>query len=75
YPVPCTKQVTINGQWTIGDEKIQASIYNLLGEKMLSFPVSYFPLSIDVGDLDAGIYILRITTQNEVICKRIEVLR
>jgi hypothetical protein len=57
YPNPANDVLNINAQSTINN----VSVYNLLGQEVLSTSPNEMQLSIDVNSLNAGIYIVKAT--------------
>ncbi|GHT14432.1 hypothetical protein AGMMS4956_12230 [Bacteroidia bacterium] len=68
YPNPASNgQLTIdNVQWNAGD-KIE--IYNVNGTKVFetSLSIVHYPLSINIGHLPAGVYVVRVGEQSTII--------
>jgi len=69
YPNPTTGELTIdNGQLTINN----VEIFDIYGRKQLS--IVHCQLSIkkmDISNLFSGIYFVKITTENEIIMKKV----
>ncbi|OFX71745.1 MAG: hypothetical protein A2X12_09005, partial [Bacteroidetes bacterium GWE2_29_8] len=66
YPNPTTGTITIDGTFNQNDYVI--SIYNVTGQLLLRKSNSK---TINIGNLDKGVYNVQIETENEVINKRI----
>jgi len=66
YPNPSNGKFTIqidNGQLTMDNEKMQVSVYNVVGERILSqSSIVNSQLSIDLGDVPNGFYLVQITS-------------
>ncbi|WP_415831501.1 T9SS type A sorting domain-containing protein [Flavobacterium terrigena] len=67
YPNPVKSIFNIS----LDKEITTVSIYNLLGQEVLSKSVNSNETSIDVADLSAGTYLVKITSNNEVKTLRI----
>ncbi|GHT73869.1 hypothetical protein FACS189456_4770 [Bacteroidia bacterium] len=68
YPNPVVNgQLTIdNVQWNAGDK---VDIYNVNGTKVFetSLSIVHYPLSINIGHLPAGVYVVRVSEASTVI--------
>ncbi|GHT10834.1 hypothetical protein AGMMS4956_02960 [Bacteroidia bacterium] len=68
YPNPASNgQLTIdNVQWNAGDK---VDIYNVNGTKVFetSLSIVHYPLSINIGHLPAGVYVVRVGEQSTII--------
>jgi len=62
YPNPTKDILKLNAQ-----EQIQeVSVYNLLGQKVMKFTPNTLQTSINIGALNAGIYVLKVKVANKV---------
>jgi hypothetical protein len=66
FPNPCSGSVNISV-----NEKAQITLYNLLGERVAYWIVTQPTSSIDVQDLNAGLYLLNIETVKGNVVKRL----
>jgi len=76
YPNPSSDVLNINLPEAFVAEQI--SIINLLGAQVLSFPnnnILQQQIQINVADLDKGNYILRVENSDQVIARKIQILR
>ncbi len=68
YPNPSNGKFTMlvdNGQLTMGNEKLQVAVYNMLGEQVYSeVSTVHSQLSIDLGTKAAGVYFYRVMTES-----------
>jgi hypothetical protein len=68
YPNPSNGIFTLqidNGQWTMGNDKPQVKIYNILGEQIYSqLSIVHFPLSINLSSQANGMYFYRVIREN-----------
>ena len=62
YPNPVNDVLNIS----LDKEITIVSIYNLLGQEVLSKSVNSNETSIDVADLTTGTYLIKVTSNNEV---------
>jgi hypothetical protein len=68
YPNPARTQIRISAP----DIKLNNyQIYNLQGQKMMAKKFDEFSDSIDVSNLDVGVYLMQIETQKGVAVKKI----
>ena len=70
YPNPTTSRFTVEGE---GMSPI--SVYNLMGQKVYEMECQGASAIINLGDAETGIYMVRISTDNGEITKRISVIR
>jgi len=71
YPNPTEQQITID--YNGNEPLINASIYDILGKKMMTLDVSAFnqSQSYQLADLSSGVYFVRLETQTATTVKRI----
>lgn len=74
YPTPAsnTLNIVINNNQ---DQINEITIYNMLGEQVYNANTTHFPASINISNLNAGIYILRVQNAKGVLNKPFEVVR
>jgi photosystem II stability/assembly factor-like uncharacterized protein len=65
YPNPTTGELTIV-QSSSGSEKMQLSIFNILGEKILSRSITEKISRLDISDLNSGIYIIELINEGGI---------
>ena len=70
YPNPTTSRFTVEGE---GMSHI--SVYNLMGQKVYEMECQGASAIINLGDAETGIYMVRISTDNGEVTKRITVIR
>jgi hypothetical protein len=75
YPVPAADVINIAGQRTI--QELNYAIYDLLGRKVMSgqLPGANSELSLDVSQLDEGMYLITFGKGDHVISSRFVVDR
>ncbi len=66
YPNPVRDQLNIQYQ---AKDRVNIEIYNLLGSKVKSFTNEALNNTVHVGDLDKGIYFIRINDKNTIYTK------
>ena len=66
YPNPTTGQLIINTAQLAGNNII---IYDVMGKVMLTVPVSSLYTTLDISNLPAGTYFLRIGTETVNVVK------
>ena len=71
YPNPAERIVTITSENRSIPESIE--FYNLQGRKVLQKNSKQSKITIDLGDLKSGIYIIRITSKGRMFNKKIVV--
>jgi hypothetical protein len=70
YPNPTTSRFTVEG---VGMNHI--SVYNLVGQKVYEMECRGESVDINLGNAETGIYMVRISTDNGEITKRITVIK
>ncbi len=68
YPNPASRQLTI-GQSAVGSQRsaVRISIIDLYGRELKAFgKISSFPYHADISDLQNGVYLLRVITEEGV---------
>ncbi|GHT73367.1 hypothetical protein FACS189456_3730 [Bacteroidia bacterium] len=76
YPNPVSDQLTVSSdQWNAvgaGSARPSIEIYNVAGTKVFETPLSivHYPLSINIGHLPAGIYIVRVGNRTAKVVKQ-----
>jgi hypothetical protein len=65
HPNPNNGQFTVSTQGVV--EKIELSVYNLLGEKVYQSPLNTTNTQIDLSDKSPGMYIYRVLTETETL--------
>lgn len=66
YPNPAHDQINVNFN---AKDKFTVEIFNVLGCKVRSFTQDANTLSIDISDLDKGLYFIRIREKNNVLTR------
>ena len=70
FPNPTTSRFTVEGE---GLNHI--SVYNLVGQKVYEMECQGYSVDINLGNAETGIYMVRISTENGEVTKRISVIR
>ncbi len=60
YPNPASTSVTIKANSKIN----LIEVYSLLGQKVFSVPAESFTKQVDISNLTAGLYVVKVTTKN-----------
>lgn len=71
YPVPADNEIRI----VSGDDPSQATVMNLLGETVLSTPMTGKNQTLQVSGLEAGTYIIQLQTSSGTVSKKIIISR
>ncbi|MBN2729717.1 MAG: T9SS type A sorting domain-containing protein [Bacteroidales bacterium] len=70
YPNPASDILTINSASLIGED-ISAKVYNAAGQTMLQSQIQYTgSMQLDVSTLDAGVYMVQIESENNVLNRK-----
>lgn len=67
YPNPCSNEVSISSEEMISD----CSIYNSLGQFIMQYPLNTTNQTIDVSNLESGLYIMKLRVQDKMITRKI----
>ncbi len=70
FPNPTTSRFVVEG---VGMNHI--AVYNLMGQKVYEMKCNAESVDINLNDAEAGIYLVRISTDNGEVTKRITVIR
>lgn len=70
FPNPTTSRFTMEGE-----EMNHISVYNLMGQKIYEMACRGESVDINLGNADAGVYMVRISTAKGEVTKRITVIR
>ena len=70
FPNPTTSRFTVEG---VGMNHI--AVFNLMGQKVYEMYCQGESVDINLGDAEAGIYMVRISTNNGEVTKRISVIK
>ena len=70
YPNPTTSQFTIEG---VGLN--QVTVYNTIGQKVYEANCEGNSTEVNLGDVETGVYMVRIATENGTLTKRITVIK
>jgi subtilisin family serine protease len=70
YPNPADHQLTIEG--LASNEKVSIIVYNTIGDKVLEYVniATQSQMQININDLNEGMYLLKIVSDNNSITKR-----
>ena len=68
YPNPMTNTMNVQFELT-GGSNVELNVYNLIGEKVMSFDLGYrmngkHNVTLDKGNLSSGMYILQLDAEN-----------
>lgn len=69
YPNPTTGIVSLQAE---GMQQI--SVFNVMGQEVMSLSANSDMETLDLGGLDAGMYIIRICTENGIAVKRVNLM-
>ena len=72
YPNPATNTVSFN--YSFGGN-LCAVVYNLVGQKVYEMECNAESVDINLNNAETGIYLVRISTDNGEVTKRITVIR
>lgn len=67
YPNPCSNEVSISSEEMISD----CSLYNSLGQFIAQYPMQTTNQTIDVSNLESGLYIMKLRVQDKMITRKI----
>lgn len=67
YPNPCSNEITIESEEMISD----CSLYNSLGQFIMQYPLNTTNQTIDVSNLESGLYIMKLRVQDKMITRKI----
>lgn len=67
YPNPCSNEITIESEEMITD----CSLYNSLGQFIMQYPLNTTNQTIDVSNLESGLYIMKLRVQDKMITRKI----
>ena len=70
YPNPTTSRFTVEGQGLN-----HVTVYNLMGQKIYEMECRGASAEINLSDAESGIYMVRVSTDNGEVTKRITVIR
>ena len=70
FPNPTTSRFTVEGQGLN-----HVTVYNLMGQKVYEMACQDESVDINLSDVESGIYMVRISTNNGEVTKRITVIR
>jgi hypothetical protein len=70
FPNPTTSLFTVEGQGLN-----HVTVYNLVGQKVYEMECRGESVDINLSDVETGIYMVRISTANGEVTKRITVIR
>ena len=70
FPNPTTSRFTVEGQGLN-----HVTVYNLMGQKVYEMECRGGSADINLSDAEAGIYMVRVSTVNGEVIKRITVIR
>ena len=70
FPNPTTSRFTVEGA-----SMNHISVYNMVGQKVYEMECSGESVDINLNDVETGIYMVRISTDNGEVTKRITVIR
>lgn len=72
FPNPANNQITLdNGQTMIKD----ISIYDIMGREIRKYPINETKSMLDVSNLQSGMYFLKITTEQGILTRKVQVIR
>ncbi|MCR6638217.1 MAG: T9SS type A sorting domain-containing protein [Sporocytophaga sp.] len=77
YPNPATDAISVDVIME-GESNVQFDLYNTLGQKILSgskFEKTSFTHQLATNTLQSGIYILTVSTSNQMVSKKIMITR
>ena len=72
YPNPANEYLTIDNENIPIEE---ACFYNLMGQKVKQIPVNSMQTTINIQDLPAGIYIVKINTEQGIFTRKVQIIR
>jgi len=67
YPNPCSNEINIESEEMISD----CSLYNSLGQFIMQYPLNATNQTIDVSNLESGLYIMKLRVQDKMITRKI----
>ena len=75
YPNPASKELNVSLRNLNSFENVKVEMFNVLGKKMLSKEISSTNTSINISELNNGIYMLRIINNNGELLLNKKVLK
>jgi len=71
YPNPANNQIIISYPEYSLKKNVLCNIYNIDGKLLKSLPVIDITTSVNISELHSGVYILKVSDENEIAVKRI----
>lgn len=71
YPNPANDILTIDFQGYSGKYKTLVGLYSITGGLIKTLPIQSALTQVNISDLSEGVYIIKVTNENEVAVKRI----
>lgn len=72
FPNPANEQITLRNMHGFIKDMY---IYNVMGEKIRQMMINNNTTTIDVSDLNSGMYFLAVTTEKGMITKKVQIIR
>ena len=72
YPNPCSQTLHIDNTQT---EIKDISIYDVMGREIKKYSINTTKSTLDVSNLQSGMYFLKITTEHGILTRKVQAIR
>ncbi|NLE62333.1 MAG: T9SS type A sorting domain-containing protein [Bacteroidales bacterium] len=72
YPNPASNQIVISGNEV---QMLDVFVYTITGQKVKQVVVNATQTTIDVNDLSVGMYILKINTKQDILTRKVQIIK